>query len=121
MPKKTSSKLKFPQEIVNHYIQTLQKKIDINGILLFGSYAWGSPTKHSDIDLVVISPNFSKKNFDSRLDFLTTSRDKKARQVAMDVVGYTPKEFAKAEKFSAILTQAKNKGKWLYLKKGVQL
>ncbi|MBU4331732.1 nucleotidyltransferase domain-containing protein [Patescibacteria group bacterium] len=112
MPKKTS--IKFPKKIVNHYIASLQKKIKVDGVLLFGSFAWGKPTKHSDIDLVIISPDFVKKKFDNRLDFLTQARDEKACQVAMDVIGYTPKEFAQAEKFSAILTQAKNKGRWIY-------
>ncbi|MFH1890416.1 MAG: nucleotidyltransferase domain-containing protein [Candidatus Kuenenbacteria bacterium] len=104
---------KFPKKIVTHYIKCLQKHIDIDGVLLFGSFAYGNPTKHSDVDLVVISPDFIRKSFDSRLDFLTHLRDKQARQIAMDVIGYTPKEFSQAEKFSAILSQAKKKGKWL--------
>ena len=106
--------VKFPKKIVNHYIQTLKKKIRTKGVLLFGSFAWGKPTKHSDVDLIIISPDFTKKNFDQRLDFLTEARDDITYQIAMDIIGYTPKEFSKIEKNSAIAALAKKKGKWLY-------
>ena len=46
--------IKFPKKIVDHYIETLKQKIEITDVLLFGSFAWGQPTKHSDVDLVVI-------------------------------------------------------------------
>jgi predicted nucleotidyltransferase len=81
---------------------------------LFGSFAYGKPTKHSDVDLVIISPNFSKIDFDQRLDFLTDARDKPTYQIAMDVIGYTPREFANIEKHSAIMAKAKKDGKWIY-------
>ncbi len=109
-----SKTLKFPEKIVDHYIENLKQKIKVKGVLLFGSFAWGKPTKHSDVDLVVISPSFSKRNFDRRLDLLTAVRDKIALQIAMDIIGYTPREFANIEKHSAIMAIAKRKGRWIY-------
>ncbi|MBI4652738.1 nucleotidyltransferase domain-containing protein [Candidatus Kuenenbacteria bacterium] len=106
--------IKFPHKIIDHYISTLEKKIRINGVLLFGSFAWGKPDKHSDVDLVIISPNFYRKNFNKRLDLLTNARDKITFQIAMDVIGYTPKEFQDIEKHSMIMTKAKRDGKWIY-------
>ena len=103
----------FPKKIITHYISRLRKYITVDGVLLFGSFAYGQPTKHSDVDLVISSPDFSSQSFDSRMDFLTQARDRQARQIAMDVIGYTPKELSQAEKFSAILSQAKKKGRWL--------
>jgi len=109
--------IRFPKKIVNHYIDTLKEKIKVQGVFLFGSFAHGQPTKHSDVDLVVISPNFSKKNFDNRLDFLTCARDKATYQIAMDVIGYTPQEFSHIEDHSAIMAHAKKHGKWIYKRK----
>ncbi|MCK4781340.1 nucleotidyltransferase domain-containing protein [Candidatus Parcubacteria bacterium] len=109
--------IKFPKKIVNHYIQNLEEKIKIKGVLLFGSFAWGKPTKHSDVDLVVISPDFNKRNFDQRLDLLTDIRDDITYKIAMDIIGYTPKEFTEIEKHSAIMSLAKKKGKWIYKEK----
>lgn len=111
--------VKFPKTIVNHYIGTLKRKIKIEGILLFGSFAWGNPTKHSDVDLVVISKDFSKYDFDGRLSLLNHARDKISYQAAMDIIGYTPKEFSQIEKHSAIMSKAKQQGKWLYEKKSL--
>ncbi|MFC1613494.1 nucleotidyltransferase domain-containing protein [Patescibacteria group bacterium] len=109
--------IKFPKKIVNHYIDTLKKKIKVDGVFLFGSFAFGKPTKHSDVDLVVISSDFLKRNFDNRLDFLTCSRDKATYQIAMDIIGYTPKEFSNIEDHSAIMAHAKKHGRWIYKRK----
>lgn len=109
--------VKFPRKIVNHYLQTVRRKIAVDGALLFGSFAWGRPTKHSDVDLVVISPDFAKKKISDRLGWLSRLRDDTACQIAMDVVGLTPQEFATIEKRSAILMEAKQNGKWLYRRK----
>lgn len=105
----------FPKAITQHYINAVKKKIPVDGVLLFGSFAWGQPTKHSDVDLVVISPNFSRIR--DRLQWLSRMRDTTTHQIAMDIIGYTPKEFASIEKHSAIMAKAKRDGKWLYQKR----
>ncbi len=35
------------------------KKLHLRKVILFGSYAYGDPRKRSDIDIAVISPDFS--------------------------------------------------------------
>lgn len=106
--------IKLPRKIINHYINALQKKINIHGVLLFGSFAWGQPTENSDIDLAIISPDFNKKQFSNRLQWLSRMRDDYSCQIAMDVVGYTPKEFSQVENQSIIMAKAKKSGKWIY-------
>lgn len=106
--------MKFPQRIVNEYLKVLSQDIDLNGVLLFGSYAYGTPNKNSDVDLVIISNDFANKSFDDRLDWLTLKRDGVADNIAMDVIGYTPFEFRNIEKKSAIMAMAKRNGKWIY-------
>lgn len=109
--------IKFPKKVIKHYIEKLQEKIRVEGVLLFGSFAWGKPDKHSDVDLIIISPDFSKKEFRNRLQWLSRMRDDFTYQIAMDIIGYTPKEFSNIEEYSAIGGQAKNKGKWIYREK----
>ncbi len=41
-------------------------------------------------------------------------RDDTTYRIAMDIIGYTPREFNNLEKHSAIGAIAKKKGKWLY-------
>lgn len=108
MVKKTS----FPKETIDNYIKNVSEKIKVDGVFLFGSFAYGRPTKHSDVDLIIISPNF--KRMKNRIFWLSKQREGVATSIAMDVFGYTPKEFARAEEESAILTYAKKHGKWLY-------
>ncbi len=40
------------------YLKGLSKYVDIEGVLLYGSVAWGKPTIHSDIDLIIVSTDF---------------------------------------------------------------
>lgn len=106
----------FPRKIINHYVATLARDIKLDGVLLFGSFAYGSPTKHSDVDLAVVSPDFNNMAFGKRMDWLEKKRDKLTDAIAMDIIGYTPREFRYIDKESAIMAEAKKKGRWLYKK-----
>lgn len=110
---------KLPQHIINKYIHVLGGEISVDGVFLFGSYAYGKPTKHSDVDLVILSKNFYRKNWGNRITWLNRMRRGVATSIAMDVIGYTPEEFAHIEKESAIMAYAKKHGKWLYKSKAL--
>ncbi len=81
-------------------------------IILFGSYAWGRPTKDSDFDLCIV-----KKN---KKDFLTETR--KIRRIidgkiAVDLIVYTPNEMKRRfEMGDHFFKQIIKKGKTLYEK-----
>ncbi len=48
-------------DIVQKYLAALQKDgLPISFGVVFGSYATGTPTEWSDIDLLVVSPKFDK-------------------------------------------------------------
>lgn len=59
-------------------------------IILFGSYAYGQPTKDSDIDLFIIK-NTKKRHCDRALE-VRTILDEENRLVAMDLLVYTASE-----------------------------
>ena len=42
------------QELINQIVKTIVTGYEPKKIILFGSYAYGNPTKDSDIDLLVI-------------------------------------------------------------------
>ena len=49
------------KKIIDKYIQKLiENKIDVEKVILFGSYAKGLSSKGSDLDLCVVSKNFGK-------------------------------------------------------------
>ncbi|MSQ27703.1 MAG: nucleotidyltransferase domain-containing protein [Dehalococcoidia bacterium] len=43
---------------ISDFVEQLRKRIDLDAVILFGSYASGTPGEWSDIDLAVISPDF---------------------------------------------------------------
>jgi uncharacterized protein len=81
-------------------------------IILFGSYAWGKPTKDSDVDLFVI-----KKSAEKRIE-----RQMNLRKIlfgndfpAMDLLVYDPKEVSERLKIKDIfLNRIFKEGKLIY-------
>ena len=45
---------------IDKFIETLEKHITINKVILYGSWANGTPDTFSDIDLAIFSPDFGK-------------------------------------------------------------
>lgn len=43
---------------INKFIEEIKKQYDIKEIILFGSYAKGTETEDSDIDIAIISDDF---------------------------------------------------------------
>lgn len=97
-------------EIIGDYRQNLGEKIKIKKIILFGSAARGKMSRDSDIDLIIISPQFKKMGFMERLIFLSRMRRGMKKSAPMDIFGYTPKEFEKLSKESMVLREAKREG-----------
>ena len=49
------------EEKLNHYVKSITSVIDVDLIILFGSYAKGNPHEYSDIDLAVVSKELDSK------------------------------------------------------------
>ena len=45
---------------IKKYIEQVKKDVNINKVLLFGSYARNNATENSDVDLAIISEEFDK-------------------------------------------------------------
>ncbi len=84
-------------QIIKEYISELEKKITVTKVILYGSFAYGEPHAGSDIDLVIISPDFSKMKPLERLEFLSLATRK--NRVPIEAIGYTSEEFARAENY----------------------
>ncbi len=59
------------QPVIDEYIGALSRTIAVDSVFLFGSFARGDVKKDSDIDLVVLSPDFRTMNFIERLELLS--------------------------------------------------
>lgn len=103
------------RKLVSEYIKGFPSDIKIEGVFLFGSYATGKIREDSDVDLVIISPDFKHLEFMERLVLLSKLRKSKStRSVPMDIIGYTPEEFENIDKESIIMRRAKREGKMIF-------
>ncbi len=58
------------EKILKHFLDEVQQKYRIVGAYLYGSFAKGTSNKWSDIDVAIISPDFSDDLFEERLNLI---------------------------------------------------
>lgn len=75
-------------------VKRIADELDPEKIILFGSYAYGTPTPDSDVDLLVIM-NTKQKTKDR---YLTVGRLLRPRQFPVDIIVKTPDEVKRALK-----------------------
>ena len=93
-------------------IKRLASALKPEKIILFGSYAYGSPTPDSDVDLLIIKDGDKKENY------ITASLLLYPREFPVDIIVKTPKEVIEALKGgkdnSFFIREIVNKGTILY-------
>ena len=95
------------------------KLIDPYLIILFGSYAYGSPDEDSDIDvLVVTNDDFIPKTFDERLEYKLAIKKMirdTAKKVPVDLLIYSRPMFEKFKELnSSFSKEILTRGQKLY-------
>ncbi|MBL7159568.1 nucleotidyltransferase domain-containing protein [Candidatus Microgenomates bacterium] len=94
---------KKAKKIISVYKNSLEKKVKIDKLILFGSWARGKQTKESDLDLLVISPDFNKLSDKKRFSLLWDARNNPlTRKIDMDILGLTPEEFSQASPLTTL-------------------
>jgi len=85
-------------KIIGHFKDALEKKgIKIERIVLYGSYAAGTQREGSDIDLVVISDDFSGLGYWQRIDLLSAAIYEVFKPI--EAVAMTRAEWEKGDSF----------------------
>jgi uncharacterized protein len=84
--------------IIQRFHLALQKQnIDVEAMILFGSYATNTAKEGSDIDLVVISKDFDGKGYWQRLDILSEAIYDVFAPI--EAVAVTPEEWRRKDSF----------------------
>lgn len=78
------------EAIVRAYVKEVEKDYRVTQAILFGSYASGTATEWSDIDLAIVSPDFRGKPEMEILQHL--SRKTLNVSSLLEVVAFTPEE-----------------------------
>jgi predicted nucleotidyltransferase len=87
---------KRASEIVKFFHECLREKgLKVSKIVVFGSQARGTATEESDIDIVVISEEFKRKNIFKRANLTKDAeiRTIKKFMVPLDIITMTPEEY----------------------------
>ncbi len=89
--------------VIKIYKGELAKSIKLTKVVLFGSFAKGTASEDSDIDLVVISPTFENMTVEKRFDILLHARKHPlTRRTSMDIFGVTPEEYKNASTLTTL-------------------
>jgi uncharacterized protein len=100
------------EKIVSELVQRLKLKgIDVSELILYGSYAQGTPNEYSDIDIAVVSKDFRGKGILRRQELLGEVIFPLGESIG--ALGYTPEERKGAHPLSFISEIIKT-GKIIY-------
>jgi uncharacterized protein len=100
--------------LLEPYLRAIVEKTHPEKIILFGSYAYGAPTEHSDFDLLVIRRNIASSK-ESNMEIRMAIWDVPAEPASFTFLSKTPEQFkAKLAEGSFVYTDIAEKGVVLY-------
>jgi predicted nucleotidyltransferase len=92
--------------VIRRYTRAIAQRFQPDKIILFGSYAYGTPHEDSDVDLLVVMP------CRNQLDMGVKIRLALAAPFPMDLIVRTPKEMKwRLEERESFTTEITSKGK----------
>lgn len=91
-----------------------RKRLKLNKVILFGSFAKNQNKKHSDIDLIIISQDFRNKSIFERAELMVGLNRELVRktQKPIDILYYSDEEWEEGN--SLIINEAKKDGILIY-------
>ena len=96
--------------LVERFVRELQQRgIQPQQVILYGSQAAGTATEDSDIDVVVVSENFSGKSYWQRIDILAEAIY--ALYAPIEAVAMTSEEWGSGD---AVIVDLAGNGEVLY-------
>ena len=101
----------IPMTVIRRFARAVAEQFQPDKIILFGSYAYGTPHADSDVDILVIMPTRNQ------LDMAVKIRWAIPAQFPMDLIVRTPKNLGwRLEEGESFHTEIVTKGKVLYEK-----
>ncbi|MEK9135264.1 MAG: nucleotidyltransferase domain-containing protein [Patescibacteria group bacterium] len=108
----TEKLLKYHQREIKKIANRIVKKYKPEKIILFGSFAWGKPTKDSDVDLFIV-----KKDRGNFLEEQQKIRKIINGEIAADILVHSPSEIKNRLSLGDFFFEdIIKKGKYLYEK-----
>jgi len=100
------------KETIEEVKNRLVKAYNPIAIYLFGSYAWGSPTEDSDLDILIVVDKSDEKSYKRPLQGYDVLY---GMDISKDIIVYTKEEFEnKSNNITTLIYKIKKEGKVLY-------
>lgn len=93
--------------MIARFAKEVSRSFRIEKGILFGSRARGDHLKRSDYDIMLVSPDFEGRHFTERASSVLKSIE---HHFPMDLLCFTPKEFAEKKKQIGIVRTAVREG-----------
>jgi predicted nucleotidyltransferase len=101
----------IPMRVIQRYVHAIAEKFRPDRIILFGSFAYGTPHPDSDVDLLVVMPARSQASQAYKIRLAL------AAPFPMDLIVRTPETLKwRLEEGDSFLREIVSKGKVLYEK-----
>jgi predicted nucleotidyltransferase len=105
---------KRAKEVVQFFYNCLKEQdLNVSRIIVFGSQAKGAATGESDIDIIIVSEDFKRKNIFKRADMTKDAEIRTIRKfmVPLDVITMTPEEY---ESKTSLMAEFAHEGEVIY-------
>lgn len=110
-PKRAYFGTKVPRRLIHDYARAIGAEFHPEKIILFGSYAYGTPNEESDVDLLVVMSTADPRGAAVRIQYRLTP------PFPIDLVVRTPQQLARRlEQGESFLTTIVSQGRVLYEK-----
>ncbi len=110
-PKRLYMGADIPMRVIRRYARAIAQRFQPDKIILFGSYAYGTPNADSDVDLLVVMPTWNEISQAVQIRMALTA------PFPMDLIVRTPTDMKRRlEEGEAYTTEITSKGKVLYEK-----
>src|SRR3954454_13250310 len=101
----------IPMRVIRRFARQVAEKFQPDKIILFGSYAYGTPHEDSDVDILVIMPARNQLDMAVRISLTIDP------PFPLDIIVRTPKNMKwRLEEGDSFLREVVSKGKVLYEK-----
>ncbi len=101
----------IPMRVIRQYGRAIGEHFRPDKVILFGSYAYGTPNEDSDVDILVIMPTWNRHSQAVKIRMALTA------PFPMDLLVRTPKEMKwRLAEGDVFHTEIVSKGKVLYEK-----
>ncbi len=102
------------EELIEQLVEKIKLHYKPEKVILFGSYAWGNPKEHSDLDMLIIKET-NKSEIERMIE---VSKLLIPREIAIDIIVKTPKEIKeRLEIKDTFIIEILTKGRAIYERK----